>query len=90
VAGLGADHLSGAGGADPLSGGAGLDECPTAAPFRSGSASATAKRRGRGGGDDIREDVEAVTGGSGSDVLIGDDDVNRLDRPLLEDGEADP
>jgi len=31
-----------------------------------------------------------VTGGSGSDVLIGDDDVNRLDRPLLEDGEADP
>jgi hypothetical protein len=29
-------------------------------------------------GDDIREDIESLTGGTGSDILIGDDDPNRL------------
>jgi Ca2+-binding RTX toxin-like protein len=131
LAGDGNDHLSGAGGADVLSGGPGLDEVsyggsdPLRLSIGDGPNDGAA-----GEGDDIREDVEGLTGGSGPDVLIGDDDPNRLiayggqdvlrgmgggdhligwndrdeldagagpdlvesgalDRPLLDDGEAD-
>ena len=78
-AGDGTDHLDGGGGADFLSGGAGLDEVsyggslPLQLSIGDGP-----NDGGPGEGDDIREDVEALTGGSGDDLLIGDDDGNRL------------
>ena len=50
-----------------------------APPRRSPSASATAPNDGAAGeNDDIRDDVEALAGGSGNDVLIGTAGPNRL------------
>jgi hypothetical protein len=77
--GDGNDHLTGAGGADALSGGPGLDEAayggtqPLHLSIGDGANDGVA-----GEGDDIREDIESLAGGSGNDVLIGDADANRL------------
>jgi Ca2+-binding RTX toxin-like protein len=79
LAGEGNDYLTGAGGADVLSGGPGLDEVayggiePLHLSIGDGPGDGAA-----GEGDDIREDIEGLTGGSGPDVLIGDEDANRL------------
>jgi Ca2+-binding RTX toxin-like protein len=79
LAGDGDDYLTGAAGADVLSGGPGLDEAsyggsaPLHLSIGDGPDDGAA-----GEGDDIREDVESLTGGSGDDILIGDSDPNRL------------
>jgi hypothetical protein len=79
LAGDGDDYLTGAAGADVLSGGPGRDEvsyggtAPLHISIGDGPGDGAT-----GEGDDIREDVESLTGGSGDDVLIGDDDANRL------------
>jgi hypothetical protein len=76
----GNDHLVGGGGADDLSGGEGADEAGysgTTAPLRL-TIGDGANDGAEGEGDDIREDIEALAGGSGNDVLIGDADANRL------------
>jgi RTX calcium-binding nonapeptide repeat (4 copies) len=79
LAGDGDDYLTGAAGADVLSGGPGVDEvsyggsAPLLLTIGDGTDDGAA-----GEGDDIREDVESLTGGSGDDVLIGDADANRL------------
>ncbi len=62
-----------------LSGGADLDEVsyggiePLRLSIGDGANDGVA-----GEGDDIREDIEGLTGGRGDDVLIGDEDGNRL------------
>jgi hypothetical protein len=77
--GGGTDFLSGGEGADVLGGGDGFDEvsyggrAPLWLSIGDGANDGAA-----GESDDIREDIEALTGGSGDDVLIGDDDSNRL------------
>lgn len=79
LAGDGNDALVGEAGADVLSGGGGLDEVSYGgtAPLRlsigDGAGDGAAGER-----DDIRDDVEALVGGGGDDVLIGDGDANRL------------
>ena len=79
LAGDGDDYLTGAGGADVLSGGPGLDEVSYGGPAPLLLSIGDGPNDGAAGeGDDIREDVENLTGGSGIDVLIGDDDPNRL------------
>jgi hypothetical protein len=79
LAGLGDDHLTGAGGADLLSGGPGLDEVSYGGPAPLRLSIGDGPNDGAAGeGDDIGDDVEGLTGGSGPDVLIGDDDPNRL------------
>jgi hypothetical protein len=77
--GDGNDHLTGAGGADDLSGGAGIDEAAYggAQPLQL-SIGDGANDGAAGEGDDIRGDIEALAGGSGDDVLIGDAGANRL------------
>ena len=79
LAGDGTDSLWGGEGADVLSGGGGLDEVtyggivPLRLSIGDGPGDGAA-----GEGDDIREDIEGLTGGQGDDVLIGDADANRL------------
>jgi RTX calcium-binding nonapeptide repeat (4 copies) len=79
LAGEGNDHLSGEAGPDLLSGGGGADEVSYGGsePLRL-SIGDGANDGAAGEGDDIREDVESLTGGRGDDVLVGDDDANRL------------
>jgi hypothetical protein len=79
LAGAGNDSLWGDEGADILSGGADLDEVSYggAAPLQL-SIGDGANDGAAGEGDDIREDIEGLNGGLGDDVLIGDDDPNRL------------
>lgn len=78
-AGDGSDSLAGGSGADVLSGGGGLDEVTYggAAPLRlsigDGPNDGVA-----GESDDIRDDVEGLTGGEGDDVLVGNGQSNRL------------
>jgi hypothetical protein len=79
LAGDGTDSLWGGAGADVLSGGGGLDEVtyggvePLRLSIGDGPGDGVA-----GEGDDIRDDVEGLTGGLGDDVLIGDAHGNRL------------
>jgi Ca2+-binding RTX toxin-like protein len=79
LGGNGTDFLQGGPGADFLSGGDGLDEVNYGgdAPLRL-SIGDGANDGAAGEGDDIRSDVESLTGGQGDDVLIGDDGRNRL------------
>ena len=79
LAGDGSDSLLGDAGADVLSGGPGLDEVSYygAAPLRL-SIGDGPNDGAAGEGDDIRGDVEGLNGGFGDDILIGDDDPNRL------------
>jgi hypothetical protein len=79
LAGLADDRLAGGAGADILSGGPGLDEVSYGgrAPLHL-SIGDGANDGAAGEGDDIRDDVESLTGGSGPDVLVGDDDANLL------------
>jgi hypothetical protein len=79
LAGPGDDYLSGGAGADVLSGGGGLDEVSYGGeePLRL-SIGDGPNDGASGEGDDIRGDVEGLTGGRGEDVLVGDDDPNRL------------
>jgi Ca2+-binding RTX toxin-like protein len=75
----GTDYLVGDPGADVLSGGADVDEVSYggSAPLRL-SIGDGANDGAAGEGDDIREDVEWLSGGFGDDLLIGDEDANRL------------
>jgi hypothetical protein len=79
LAGDGGDFLSGDAGADLLSGGPGADEVGYGgrAPLRL-SIGDGANDGAAGEGDDIREDVESLSGSQGDDILIGDADANRL------------
>jgi Ca2+-binding RTX toxin-like protein len=78
-AGDGTDYLDGGAGADLLSGGAGLDEVAYGGSEPLHLSIGDGPNDGPPGeGDDIREDVEGLSGGHGDDVLIGDDDGNRL------------
>jgi hypothetical protein len=80
TAGGGTDYLEGGPGADRLSGGPGRDEAGYAdhdEPLRLSIGDGPGDGAD-GEGDDILEDVENLTGGRGSDLLIGDDDGNRL------------
>lgn len=79
LAGDASDSLLGDAGADVLSGGPGLDEVSYygAAPLRL-SIGDGPNDGAAGEGDDIRGDVEGLNGGFGDDILIGDDDPNRL------------
>ena len=78
-AGDGTDSLYGGAGPDVLSGGGGLDEVTYGgiAPLRLSIGDGPGDGEA-GEGDDIREDIEGLTGGQGDDVLIGDADANRL------------
>jgi hypothetical protein len=78
--GDGNDHLEGGAGADDLGGGDGFDEAsylgstaPLTLTIGDGPNDGAA-----GENDDIREDVEALAGGSGNDVLTGTAGPNRL------------
>jgi hypothetical protein len=79
LGGGGNDYLTGALGADVLSGGDGLDEASYGGPeplrlsIGDGANDGAASE-----GDDIRGDIESLTGGRGDDLLIGDEDGNRL------------
>lgn len=78
--GDGDDHLTGGAGADDLGGGDGFDEASyvgSTAPLTL-SIGDGANDGGAGENDDIREDVEALAGGSGNDVLTGTAGPNRL------------
>jgi hypothetical protein len=79
LAGDGTDSLWGGAGADVLSGGGGLDEVTYGgtAPLRL-SIGDGPNDGAAGEGDDIRDDMESVSGGLGDDVLIGDAHGNRL------------
>jgi Ca2+-binding RTX toxin-like protein len=79
LAGAGSDSLAGDAGADVLSGGDGLDEVTYggSAPLRLSIGDGPGDGAA-GEGDDIRGDVEGLTGGLGDDVLIGDAHANRL------------
>jgi Ca2+-binding RTX toxin-like protein len=79
LAGGGNDFLSGEAGADVLSGGAGLDEVSYGggAPMRL-SIGDGPNDGAAGEGDDVRDDVEALSSGFGPDVLIGNEQSNRL------------
>ena len=79
LAGEGDDFLRGDAGADVLSGGVGLDEVSYGGPEPLRLSIGDGANDGaEGEADDIREDVEGLTGGRGDDVLIGDEDSNRL------------
>jgi hypothetical protein len=79
LAAEGDDFLSGDAGADVLSGGGGIDEVSYGglAPLRL-SIGDGPNDGAAGEGDDIRSNVERLTGGQGDDVLVGDDNANRL------------
>jgi Ca2+-binding RTX toxin-like protein len=75
LAGAGNDYLSGGAGADLLSGGPDLDEVAYGGPEPLQLSIGDGPNDGAPGeGDDIRGDVESLTGGRGDDLLIGDDD----------------
>jgi hypothetical protein len=79
LGGDGTDSLVGDAGADVLSGGGGLDEVTYGGVVPLRLSIGDGPNDGAAGeGDDIREDVEAIGGGQGDDVLIGDADGNRL------------
>jgi hemolysin type calcium-binding protein len=79
LAGDGNDYLTGDAGADILSGGPGLDEVSYGGLEPLHLSIGDGPNDGAPGeGDDIREDIEGLTGGRGDDVLIGDEDGNRL------------
>lgn len=76
----GDDHLEGGAGTDDLSGGGGFDEAGyvgATAPLTL-SIGDGANDGAAGENDDIRDDVEALAGGSRNDVLIGTAGANRL------------
>jgi len=80
AAGNGNDYLEGSAGTDDLGGGAGFDEAsyagatvPLQLSIGDGPNDGAA-----GENDDIRDDVEALAGGSRNDVLIGTAGANRL------------
>ena len=78
--GDGNDHLEGGAGADDLGGGDGFDEASyagTREPLRL-SIGDGPNDGVTGENDDIRDDVEALAGGSGNDVLTGTAGPNRL------------
>jgi hypothetical protein len=77
--GEGNDRMLGDAGADVFRGGAGLDgvEYATAAPLRL-TIGDGANDGAPGEGDDIRGDVEALSGGAGDDLLVGNDQANVL------------
>ena len=82
-AGPGRDFLTGGGGGDELSGGSGIDEVSYAGA--SSRVVVTLDDQPDDGvdspsteGDNVRSDVEDVTGGNGDDVLAGDGDGNQL------------
>jgi hypothetical protein len=81
LSGLGGnDILRGEEGADDLSGGDGQDETSYAgstAPLQL-SIGGGADDGAAGEGDNIHDDIEALAGGSGNDVLIGNAGANRL------------
>jgi hypothetical protein len=79
LGGDGNDYLTGDAGADDLSGGPGNDEASYggSAPLQL-SIGDGPNDGAAGEGDDIREDIEALAGGSGNDVLIGTAGPNRL------------
>jgi Ca2+-binding RTX toxin-like protein len=76
----GNDSLIGGGGADTLSGGAGLDKADYSA--RTQRVTVTigvgANDGAAGEKDNVLDDVEVVLGGSGSDILTGEDGANTL------------
>ncbi|WP_421877886.1 cadherin domain-containing protein [Pacificispira sp.] len=78
IGGAGDDELSGGAGADTLVGGEGLD----LADYSSDSAGITVSlldgtKTGAAAGD-VYSGIEGVIGGSGADLLIGDDAANQL------------
>ncbi len=78
--GDGNDYLTGGAGADDLGGGGGFDEASYAgatAPLTL-SIGDGPNDGAAGENDDIRDDVEALAGGSGNDVLTGTAGPNRL------------
>jgi hypothetical protein len=78
-AGDGTDYLDGGAGRDVLGGGAGLDEVAYGGSEPLHLSIGDGPNDGAPGeGDDIREDVEGLSGGDGDDLLIGDEDGNRL------------
>ena len=79
LGGDGNDYLTGDAGADVLGGGPGNDEAAYggSAPLHL-SIGDGANDGAAGEGDDIRDDIEALAGGSGNDVLIGTAGPNRL------------
>ena len=78
--GGGNDHLRGDAGADDLRGDDGVDEASYAGATASLQLSigGGADDGAAGEGDDIHDDIEALAGGSGNDVLIGNAGANRL------------
>ena len=84
--GAGDDVLTGGAGADVLAGGEGIDT----ASYSTSTAAVVASllHRSINAGDaagDVFADIENLTGGSGDDTLIGDDNANRLDGGLGND-----
>jgi Ca2+-binding RTX toxin-like protein len=78
--GDGNDHLNGGGGMDDIGGGDGFDEASYAGatvPLML-SIGDGANDGAAGENDDIRDDVEALAGGSENDVLVGTAGPNRL------------
>jgi Ca2+-binding RTX toxin-like protein len=76
----GNDTLTGGGGADVLSGGAGLDKASytTRTKRVTVTIGLGANDGSAGEKDNVLDDVEIVLGGSGSDVLTGEDGANTL------------
>jgi Ca2+-binding RTX toxin-like protein len=76
----GNDTLIGGGGADSLSGGAGLDKADYSARKKlvTVTIGVGANDGSVGEKDNVLDDVEAVIGGSGPDVLTGEDGANAL------------
>jgi hypothetical protein len=80
AAGDGDDRLSGGAGADVLGGGPGRDEVSYAGervPLRLSIGDGPGDGAA-GEGDDIQADVEDLIGGLEADLIVGDDDGNRL------------
>jgi Ca2+-binding RTX toxin-like protein len=80
AAGDGNDHLEAGAGTDDIGGGGGADEASYAGatmPLRL-SIGDGPNDGAAGENDDIREDIEALAGGSRNDVLIGTAGANRL------------
>jgi Ca2+-binding RTX toxin-like protein len=77
----GDDVIDGRGGADVMSGGGGTDTVSYASRSTAVNASldSTPNDGGSGEGDDIRSDVESLSGSQGPDTLTGNGGVNALD-----------
>ena len=84
--GEGDDRMLGDAGADVFSGGGGFDgvEYSSAAPLRL-TIGDGANDGAAGEGDDIRTGVEAVSGGAGDDLIVGDGGANVLSGGLGHD-----